>query len=144
MTCYFNLFQTPCEHLFCRACMDAWLNERPVCPVDQLEVRPDQLRPAPRIVRNMLGQLQLKCRFYKYVLCHRNKKIQAYKNMSFTSDLCFSLGCKAVITLNQLAVHEASCAHDPSKLVKCQKEGGCGLEVPQGDIKVSALRQVRA
>ena len=43
-----------CEHAFCSGCIHEWLSRQPTCPVDRQNITPPQLRPVPRILRNLL------------------------------------------------------------------------------------------
>lgn len=53
----FIQFQAPtCEHAFCKRCIQEWLNHQPVCPVDRQCITPIQLRPVPRILKNLLSR----------------------------------------------------------------------------------------
>lgn len=52
-----NLHKAPaCEHAFCRACITEWISRQPTCPVDRQAVTASQLRPVPRILRNLLSR----------------------------------------------------------------------------------------
>ena len=52
-----NPVQAPlCEHAFCNACISEWLHLRPTCPVDRLEFTHSQLKPVPRIMKNLLAR----------------------------------------------------------------------------------------
>ncbi|XP_026745845.1 E3 ubiquitin-protein ligase NRDP1-like [Trichoplusia ni] len=50
-----------CEHAFCRACITEWISRQPTCPVDRQAVTASQLRPVPRILRNLLSRLCTSC-----------------------------------------------------------------------------------
>lgn len=54
----FILLQAPlCEHAFCRSCINEWISRQPTCPVDRQAITTAQLRPVPRILRNLLSRL---------------------------------------------------------------------------------------
>ena len=49
------LFKAPqCEHAFCQACINEWLTRQATCPVDRTAIVATQLKPVPRILRNLL------------------------------------------------------------------------------------------
>ena len=57
MNRFFLCTQAPaCEHAFCRACITEWISRQPTCPVDRQAVTASQLRPVPRILRNLLSR----------------------------------------------------------------------------------------
>lgn len=45
-----------CEHAFCRACITEWLSRQPTCPVDRNSITTSNLRPVPRILKNLLAR----------------------------------------------------------------------------------------
>jgi hypothetical protein len=52
-----SVSQAPvCEHAFCRACIQEWISRQPTCPVDRQAITSAQLRPVPRILRNLLSR----------------------------------------------------------------------------------------
>lgn len=50
-----------CEHAFCGGCIKEWLTRQPTCPVDRGAITPNQLKPVPRILRNLLSRLEITC-----------------------------------------------------------------------------------
>uniref|UniRef100_K1Q2Z3 E3 ubiquitin-protein ligase NRDP1 n=1 Tax=Magallana gigas TaxID=29159 RepID=K1Q2Z3_MAGGI len=97
-----------CEHAFCGACIQEWLTRQPTCPVDRNPITPNQLKPVPRILRNLLSRLQIACDNATY-------------------------GCTAVVKLDMLSAHIQECEHNPKKPVHC--ESGCGIVVPKDELK---------
>jgi len=115
-----NPLQAPnCEHAFCSGCIHEWLSRQPTCPVDRQNITPPQLRPVPRILRNLLYRLQLTCDNSVY-------------------------GCTAILKLDVLQSHIQECEFNPKRPVPC--ELGCGLVVPKDELKehncVKELRTV--
>ncbi len=116
----------PKEHTFCASCIRSHMaQKRPECPECKIPLKPEDLLPAPRILRNMLSELRISC---------ANK----------------SLGCGSVVALEHLASHEKTCPFSeqpckfcrktyPSQLLdphelKCEDRSvacskGCGLRV---------------
>ncbi|XP_076350727.1 E3 ubiquitin-protein ligase NRDP1-like isoform X2 [Tachypleus tridentatus] len=97
-----------CEHAFCRSCIHEWFLRQQTCPVDRTPVTTAQLKPVPRILRNLLSRLLITC-----------------DNSSF--------GCGAVVKLDRLTAHEAECEYNPKRPVQCQQ--GCGLVIPKDELK---------
>uniref|UniRef100_A0A1I8H783 E3 ubiquitin-protein ligase NRDP1 n=1 Tax=Macrostomum lignano TaxID=282301 RepID=A0A1I8H783_9PLAT len=106
-----------CEHTFCSGCIDQWLRLNPTCPIDRQPLLSLHLKPAPRILRNLLSRLDVACDFQQ-------------------------LGCGARVKLASAAQHAAQCEYNPSRPVPCGS--GCGLMVPRDQLAehccVRALR----
>ncbi|KAK2153764.1 hypothetical protein LSH36_287g05027 [Paralvinella palmiformis] len=97
-----------CEHAFCASCINEWLTRQPTCPVDRNPITPNQLKPVPRITRNLLSRLFIAC-----------------DNASY--------GCTSIIRLDMLQSHLQECEHNPKKPVMCEQ--GCGLTIPKDELK---------
>jgi len=90
-----------CEHAFCAACIRQWITRgSPTCPVDRQQVTPQQLQPVPRILKNLLSRLEIRCDNHSH-------------------------GCESVLRLDALPNHLKDCAHNPKRPVPCER--GCGL-----------------
>lgn len=89
---------TDCEHLFCRKCITDWLSVNRTCPIDRLYITGRNIRAAPRVIRNLLGKLEIRC--------------------DYVSD-----GCQAIVALESLQKHVNDCFYNPKKRIVCQK--GC-------------------
>ncbi|KAF8767868.1 E3 ubiquitin-protein ligase NRDP1 like protein [Argiope bruennichi] len=106
-----------CEHAFCKACINEWLSRQFSCPVDRQSITPNELKPVPRILRNLLSRLLIAC-------------------------TNASLGCTAVVKLERLEIHEKGCEHNPNRLVPCDQ--GCGLVIPKEEFKDhNCIREIR-
>lgn len=97
-----------CEHAFCAECIMEWLRRRQTCPVDRIPVSINELKPVPRITKNLLARLEIKC-----------------DNEEF--------GCQTVVKLDLLPMHLKECEHNPKKPVSCTQ--GCGLTVPKDEMR---------
>ncbi|EDW12421.1 E3 ubiquitin-protein ligase NRDP1 [Drosophila mojavensis] len=107
-----------CEHAFCRFCIEKWMQEKQICPVDRSDLLPIHLVPVSRLMRNMLARLKIKC--------------------------CFAEnGCTALMPLGEYRDHVANCQNNPKVVVVCNK--GCGMRVPKDELSrhncVFELRQ---
>ncbi|XP_071941330.1 E3 ubiquitin-protein ligase NRDP1-like [Antedon mediterranea] len=96
-----------CEHAFCSACIQEWLSRQHTCPVDRNPITPQQLKPVPRILRNLLARLRIAC-----------------DNVLF--------GCKKIVKLDTLTQHLDECEHNPKRPVQC--ESGCGMVIPKDEL----------
>ncbi|CAN7999549.1 unnamed protein product, partial [Ixodes pacificus] len=97
-----------CEHAFCQGCIRQWLSRQQTCPVDRQSITAAQLKPVPRILRNLLARLQMSC-----------------DNAQF--------GCEAIVKLDCLASHREACEHNPRRPMPCEQ--GCGLVIPKDELK---------
>ena len=93
------------EHIFCRACITTRLMYSHTCPTCMQPLTVETLRQAPRGVRNMLAELQIRCEF-------------------------FDRGCGTFVQLGDLESHVADCGFAPAV---CSNEG-CQLEVNKQDL----------
>ena len=50
--------QLPCQHLFCRGCIERALIRKPECPVDRSVVQPQDLRTS-RPIANVISRLKV-------------------------------------------------------------------------------------
>ena len=92
-----------CEHAFCAGCIHEWLRHQQSCPVDRHSLTPHELKQVPRILKNLLSKLTVKCENERH-------------------------GCDGVVRLDQLHSHLSQCEHNPKRPVQCNQ--GCGLVVP--------------
>lgn len=107
-----------CEHAFCRKCIQQWMRNSETCPVDRQSLKPNQLQPIPRIVRNLLNHLQIKCDFA-------------------------GRGCTEVIMLEELINHRQICPYNPEYPVPCTRN--CGALVPKNQLdKHDCVRELRS
>ncbi|KAH8260044.1 E3 ubiquitin-protein ligase NRDP1 [Drosophila bipectinata] len=96
-----------CEHAYCRACIDKWIQQKQICPVDRSALLPGHLVPVSRLMRNMLSRLKIKCTFAEN-------------------------GCSQLLALEGFRRHVAGCEHNPKVMVDCNK--GCGMQVPKDEL----------
>lgn len=91
----FILLQAPlCEHAFCRSCINEWISRQPTCPVDRQAITTAQLRPVPRILRNLLSRLVIHLG-PKYSV-DLNYTHVSHMNLSFHQDSPSYLGAHTV------------------------------------------------
>lgn len=109
---------TQCEHAFCSTCIHDWMNRQPTCPIDRGSLLRKNLKPVPRILRNLLSRLKLSC-----------------SNAEF--------GCQAIVKLDLLQAHVQECEFNPKKPILCDK--GCGLTMPKDELADhNCVRELRA
>lgn len=90
-----------------------WFSRQSTCPIDRQPVTMAQLKPAPRILRNLLSRLTIIC-----------------DNAQF--------GCTLKVRLESLASHQLECEFNPKRPVQCDK--GCELFIPKDELQVYLFR----
>jgi len=87
-----------CQHTFCSTCIHEWIKQESNCPTCRQKLTTRGLLPVPRVLRNIIGKLNMKCDFA-------------------------SKGCLTVVRLEDLAAHVVDCDFN---IIPCPK--GCGFE----------------
>lgn len=97
--------------------MNEWVNRQPTCPLDRTPVTQAQLSPAPRILRNLLSRLKIKCDNAEY-------------------------GCEQDVKLDTLVSHLEECEFNPKRPTPCDQ--GCSLIIPKDEMKNhNCVRELR-
>ncbi|XP_048763184.1 RING finger protein 151-like isoform X2 [Ostrea edulis] len=86
--------QAPCEHAYCRQCIEAWLVHETRCPEDRSNLSLSNLKPLFRYMKNDLDKLQIRC-------------------------INVNLGCNHICSLEVIACHESEC---PYGSVQCPND----------------------
>ncbi|XP_040564960.1 E3 ubiquitin-protein ligase NRDP1 isoform X1 [Lepeophtheirus salmonis] len=94
-----------CEHCFCSLCIKQWLPRHPTCPVDRSPLSLHDLKPIPRVLKNLLAKLLIRC---------------GHKD------------CAKLVKLEQLSSHMKDCEFNPKKPVICDQ--GCGLALSKENL----------
>ena len=68
--------QVPCEHTFCKMCIQNWLDQgNRSCPVDRKDLSSDSFKPPTRITKQLLDKLTVRCKNYVDG-CHLQCKLE--------------------------------------------------------------------
>ena len=86
-----------CRQTFCKSCIEEWLKTQNTCPNDRKFLSRDQLIQPPRLVLNLLNNIQIKCKYE-------------------------GKGCEAIPLIGELSRHLQECDHKPD--LNCKT---CGL-----------------
>ncbi|RWS12076.1 E3 ubiquitin-protein ligase NRDP1-like protein [Dinothrombium tinctorium] len=86
---------TECEHMFCTQCIQLWMGSSATCrcPVCNCTISNDQLKSVPRIARNLLNNLSIRCENQMY-------------------------GCEAICKIEHLQQHLQRCAFRNDHIVE--------------------------
>lgn len=57
---------TPCNHLFCHACIHQALDSQLLCPIDRQPCSRHQLRPLDGLISRVWGGIQVKCGYHEH------------------------------------------------------------------------------
>jgi hypothetical protein len=88
----------------------------------------DQLKPVPRILKNLL------CRLVFIDEKFLKKFIFFVVFLNRLNITCENEGCTAIVKLDALANHLTECDFNPKKLVEC--ENGCGMMISKDNVTV--------
>lgn len=101
------------EHTFCRACITDWLKQgQGACPVGRETIHADHMKPAARMVRNLLDQLKVECYLecdWKGARCELEPHLK--NDCAFEKVYCPRVGCKQVMPRRQIKQHLADECH---------------------------------
>ena len=108
------------EHIFCRACITTHLMYSPTCPTCMQPLTVETLRQAPRALRNLLSELQIRCEFFdrgcgKFVQLGDLERHVA--DCGFAPAVCSNEGCQLVVNKQDLLHHETAVCE--LRRVKC-------------------------
>jgi hypothetical protein len=95
------------EHTFCRVCIYNALNRDLQCPVDRSPLIRQELKAVPRILTNLLSELDVYCNF-------KDK------------------GCQAILKYSHLKNHLLTCTFNTLKPFVCPN--GCGSFATQNEL----------
>lgn len=96
-----------CEHVYCQECLETWLESSETCPADRKPVD-GNFRPAPRMFRNMIDELAVRCPYADKGCSEAYALGQAYshaKNCFFGVETC-SGNCGARLMPEEIEKHD--------------------------------------
>ncbi|XP_013389977.1 dentin sialophosphoprotein [Lingula anatina] len=126
--------QTPCAHVFCRICIETWLDSHQSCPTCRRQgIKKADLEETVPIIRSMIQSLTMRCD-NKENGCTELMKLEQYethiKDCPFALLQCKFKKCGEKILRMNLSDHEnQSCPHREK-----QCEADCGLMIPLREI----------
>jgi hypothetical protein len=116
----FEPMRTPRHHVFCRACIESWLQREKTCPLDKKPLIARDLA-SDRFVGNILDDYRVRCgddcpwegNFGEY---DAHSKVCATQGAGQQACRFKSHGCR-FSSANDVAVHESTC---PYAWVRCR------------------------
>jgi len=106
-----------CEHAFCKLCIKQWLRHQSTCPVDRGPMDIKDLTNVPRILKNLLSKLSVRCDHVEY-------------------------GCHMVVRLEHLNAHSKDCEFNPKRPIVCSL--GCNVAITKLELKDhNCIRELR-
>ena len=104
--------QAPCEHTFCKTCIQNWLDQgNRSCPVDRKVLSSDSLKPPTRITQQLLDKLTIRCKNHVDG-CHLQCKLEYTQQLIQHEEKW----CHAVDNEKKREIHELK-----SKIVELQE-----------------------
>lgn len=124
-----NPVESPCRHVFCKICIETWLNNSSSCPACRRSTRKNSLRPVLPLVQNMLNRLLMFCDF-KDNGCEQKIMLEHYinhiKTCGYEMVVCRYPKCSKCMLRLHIENHEENECSEREKL--CEKQ--CGLMIP--------------
>eukprot|EP01102_Stenamoeba_stenopodia_P007063 TRINITY_DN1974_c0_g1_i4.p1 TRINITY_DN1974_c0_g1~~TRINITY_DN1974_c0_g1_i4.p1 ORF type:complete len:201 (-),score=10.08 TRINITY_DN1974_c0_g1_i4:362-964(-) len=108
---FFEPIRTPCGHVFCKECLQAWVQKKPSCPLDTTPLP----TTGPFQVDFVLSEL-----FAEFPIVCPNECSWTGLQRDVTSHLsvcpaqnvsCSNPGCKEVLPRKEIVKHQESCPH---------------------------------
>ncbi|XP_046839598.1 E3 ubiquitin-protein ligase PDZRN3-B-like [Xenia sp. Carnegie-2017] len=109
----FKIFKDPVQctnqHYFCRSCIERCLHTSNKCPQCNCHITSETLQDVPRIVTEMLEDLDIRCRNVNRG-CSEIVKLQFLQrheeNCGYSPTPCRNEGCDEVVNRNEIEEHE--------------------------------------
>ena len=125
--------QAPCEHLFCKKCIEHWLDQgKKSCPVDGQQLRADILKSPSKVTQKLLNNLTIRCQnhvegchleckleYINQLIQHEQKGCQA-SNIEKKSEINDSK--KKIMELQVALSLEQTTINDNEKLIRDHEE----------------------
>ena len=124
----FNVLKDPVlcprnQHCFCRGCITKHLQNSRRCPTCADELTEETLTEPPRMVRDYLNELNIRCVYHDRG-CEEIVQLQHLDqhedSCGFTPAVCSNPGCGATLNMRDLTIHESElCEYRKLKCHSC-------------------------
>ena len=130
------------EHIFCRACITTHLMYSHTCPTCMQPLTVETLRQAPRGIRNLLSELQIRCEFFdrgcgKFVQLGDLERHVA--DCGFAPAICSNVGCQLEVNKQDLLHHETAVCE--LRRVKCHSCNDIRREMDTMKVNLAAMNE---
>ncbi|KAI8150180.1 hypothetical protein BJV82DRAFT_586172 [Fennellomyces sp. T-0311] len=116
----------PCGHTFCATCIHQAYEASPVCPIDRSSITLSDIRPAVKIVSNMVNELSVRCPRSEEGCEHVGQRqfIEGHvkNDCLYTFAACNLDECKALVLKKDLSTHVSTCKYRPAECKMCKKK----------------------
>uniref|UniRef100_A0A0G4HBD2 RING-type domain-containing protein n=1 Tax=Chromera velia CCMP2878 TaxID=1169474 RepID=A0A0G4HBD2_9ALVE len=120
--------ETPCEHVFCRECMETELDRSGKCPNCKKSISKTELKDVNRTLRGTMEKVTVKCKNHGDGCDARVKAKDLDEHLNTVCPMqeadCLFEGCSEKMKRGQLAAHEKKC---PKRTVPCDR---CKTQIP--------------
>ena len=128
------------EHIFCRACITTHLMYSHTCPTCMQPLTVETLRQAPRGIRNLLSELQIRYEFFdrgcgKFVQIADLERHVA--DCGFAPAVCSNKGCQLEVNKQDLLHHETALCE--LRRVKCRSCNDIRREMDTMKVNLAAM-----
>lgn len=104
-----------CRMIFCRKCIQQWLQRQSICPKDEKPLSFTDLNQVPALVTNMLNELTVECN-----VCGKVYSLERLDSHQKSCDSCFTCGFKGTADdhkcLNYLLVRNRELKEENQRL----------------------------
>ena len=134
--------QAPCEHAFCRSCIEGWLVNEITCPEDRQVLSSSRLKPLFRYMKNDLDRLQIHCVNRPkgcFHICSLEFLSKHEEECPYTAVQCPNEMCSVLVSRRELDQHLRTCEF---QMRECSK--GCGILIsPAEQSKHNCITELR-
>ena len=128
-----NAKESPCRHVFCKVCIEQWLNDHNSCPTCRTWLSKRDLQNVLPLVQNMINKLVMYCD-YRCNGCEQKLVLEIYdahiQKCDFKLLQCPNVGCNVSLLRKDLSQHVNHICE--FRQVICNK--GCHLKIPINDL----------
>lgn len=113
--------QSPCNHVFCRNCINKWLENNRNCPICRKRTTRYTVQEVVPLIKNIIMKLNLHCHNtergcedkFPLEACEAHLKVCVYETVR-----CGNKPCKEMLLRKDMPEHELN--HCPHRYIRCQ------------------------